>query len=220
MAQHAPFPDTDEILKQMASESVKQSENLRSTVRDLTLQALKTRELSLEQIKGVLKAVTEGVNLGAAKPAVDAGRAIKDAVAGMDDAVAKAVHASHLALQQLASQGKELGDTHVKTALDELKRLEGEFVETIQKASEASMGPFKQQWTDALKHLKIAGSDTGANVAATLEEFSNRMWTTMHESRHASLKAAQTFAGNFAALTSGILIGLSEAMHQHTNKKD
>jgi len=219
MAQHIPLPDTDEILKRMASESVKQGENLRSTVRDLTLQALKTRELSLDQIKGVLRAVTEGVNLGAAKPAIDTGRAIKDAVAGMDDAVAKAVHASHLALQQLAGQGKELSDTHVKRALDDLKRLEGEFFETIQKAAEASMGPLSQQWTEALKHVKIAGTDTGANVAATLEEFSNRMLSTMHESRHASLKAAQSLASNFAALTSGILIGLSEAMQQHTNTK-
>ena len=39
------FPiDTDEVLKQMASEAVKQSENLRVTVRDLTLKALHTRD--------------------------------------------------------------------------------------------------------------------------------------------------------------------------------
>jgi hypothetical protein len=220
MTQHSPLPDTDELLKHMASESVKQGENLRNTVRDLTLQALKTRELSLDQIKSVLRSVTEGVNLGAARPAIDAGRAIKDAVAGMDDAVAKAVHASHLALQQLAGQGQEMTDTHLKRALDDLKRLEGEFFDTIQKAAEAGMGPLKQQWTDALKHVKLTGTDTGANIAATMEDFSNRMVSTMHESRHASLKAAQTLAANFAALTSGILIGLSEALTQHTKPKD
>ena len=39
--------DTDEVLKGLARESVKQGENLRSAVRELTLNALKSRELTI-----------------------------------------------------------------------------------------------------------------------------------------------------------------------------
>ncbi|MCU0765496.1 MAG: hypothetical protein MUF32_05755, partial [Burkholderiaceae bacterium] len=60
-----PMIDTDAVLTQMTAQAVAQGESLRSTVRDLTLQALQSRELSLAQIKSVIKSVTEGVNLGA-----------------------------------------------------------------------------------------------------------------------------------------------------------
>jgi hypothetical protein len=56
--------DVDEVLKKMASESVKQGENIRDTIRDLTLKALQARELSLDQIRSVLASITQGVNLG------------------------------------------------------------------------------------------------------------------------------------------------------------
>ena len=56
--------DVDEVLKKLASESVKQGENLHAAVRDLTLKALQGRELSLSQIKSVLATVTQGVNMG------------------------------------------------------------------------------------------------------------------------------------------------------------
>ena len=42
---------TDEILKTMAAEAVKQQHHLRETVRDLTLKALQARELNLIEIE-------------------------------------------------------------------------------------------------------------------------------------------------------------------------
>jgi hypothetical protein len=59
----------------MAREAVRQSENLRTAVRELTLGALRGRELTVREIKRVVKAVTEGVNLGAATSKLDADRA-------------------------------------------------------------------------------------------------------------------------------------------------
>ena len=71
--------DTDEVLKGMAREAVKQSENLRTAVRELTLGALRGRELTVREIKRVVKAVTEGVNLGAASSKLDADRVLGEA---------------------------------------------------------------------------------------------------------------------------------------------
>src|SRR5947207_14575983 len=100
--------DTDEVLKGLARESVKQGENLRSAVRELTLNALKSRELTLSEIKRVVRSVSEGVNLGATAAKLDGERVFSEALAGMDDAVLKAVQANHLALQQLSAQGQSL----------------------------------------------------------------------------------------------------------------
>src|SRR5689334_5883062 len=105
--------NADDVLKGLAEQAVKQSENLRAGVRELTLNALRGRELTVDQIKRVVKAVTEGVNMGAASSKLDAERVIGEAFAGMDEAVLKAVQANHLALQQLAAQGKDLRDSHM-----------------------------------------------------------------------------------------------------------
>ncbi len=212
------MPNADDMLKQLASESVRQGDNMRDKVRDLTLQGLKTRELNLEQIKSVLKSVTEGVSLGAASPKVDTEKALTDAMHGMDDALRKAVQASRLALEQLSSEGKEFSDTHLKKSIDDLKRLESEFFDTVKKASGAGSAQMKGQWAEVLKHFKFAGTDAGQEVLDTMEAFSNHMRDTMHETRMASLKAAQTFGLNFATLTSGILIGLSQALDEKTEK--
>jgi len=204
--------NTDEVLKQMASQAVQQGDNLRERVHSLTLQALKTRELTLEQITGVLKTVTEGVNLGAAMPKVDIGKAISEALHGMDNALLKAVQASHLALQQVVSQGKEFNETQVTKALHELEHLEDQFLNTVKQASEGATGKVQEQWSDLLKHTKLAGTDSGAQAAQTMEEFRNRITATMRETRAATVKAALTLSENFATLASGILIGLSEAL--------
>lgn len=215
-----PALHPEEALKQMTSQAVQQGENLRETVHNLTLQALKTRELTLEQITTVLKTVTAGVNLGAATPSIDAGKAISDALHGMDQALLKAVHASHLALQQVVSQGKEFNETQVQKVLDDLERLEDQFLATVKQASEGTTGKLREQWDEILKHTKLAGTDSGALAVRTIEDFRNRMTAMMRETRSATAKAALTLSENLATLASGVLIGLSEALQQeHKAKK-
>src|SRR5882762_4666523 len=166
--------DTDEMLKGLARESVKQGENLRSAVRELTLNALRSRELTLGEIKRVIRTVTEGVNLGAASSKLDAERVLGEALAGMDEAVLKAVQANHLALQQLSAQGQNLRESHVKKALDELERLEDEFVASVKEAAKKGTKQIKDQWATVLQQKQAAGLETAAQIEATMEEFGDK----------------------------------------------
>src|SRR5260221_14535457 len=106
--------DTDEMLKGLARESVKQGENLRSAVRELTLNALRSRELTLGEIKRVIRTVTEGGNLGAASSKLDAERVLGAALAGMDEPALQAGQANHLALRHLAPPGQTRREAHGK----------------------------------------------------------------------------------------------------------
>jgi L-fucose isomerase-like protein len=206
--------DADELLKGLARESVKQSDNLRAGVRELTLNALKSRELTLAQIKRVVRAVAEGVNLGAASAKLDTERVLAEALAGMDDAVLKAVQANHLALQQLAAQGQGLRDSHFKRALDELERLEDEFLATVKDAAKKGSKQLKDQWASVLQQKESTGTGTAAQIEATVEEFSDRMREAVKQQRRTAFKAAEVMADNFATLASGILIGITEGLQQ------
>lgn len=208
-----PF-DTDEVLKNMASECVKQGENLRAGVRELTLKALQTRELSLGQIKQVVKSVAEGVNLGASGAGGDAGRVLADALAGMDDALLRAAQASQIALQQLGNAGEDFDQSQMKKALDDLEHMEDEFLGTVRQASEGAGAQLKGQWAGVLQNMKAGGTETGAQVAGMMQQYGEQMQAAMRSQRRAGLKTAHLLGQNFATLASGVLSGLTEALQK------
>jgi hypothetical protein len=210
--------DTDEVLKSLAQQSVKQGENLRAGVRELTLNALRGRELTVEQIKRVVRSVTEGVNLGAATSGVDPDRVLGEAFSGIDEAVLKAVQANHLALQQLSSQGQ--GGSKMQQALDDLERLEDEFLKTVKDATKKGNAQLRDQWAKLLQQKETAGTATQAQIEQTLEEFGERMRDAMRQQRRSAVKAAEAMTQNFATLASGILIGLTEGLQQGKTKRD
>jgi len=212
--------DADEVLKATARESVKQGENLRSAVRELTLNALRGRELTLGEIKRVVRSVTEGVSAGAASSKLDPSDVLSDALAGMDEAVLKAVQANHLALQQLAAQGQSMRDSQMKKALDQLERLEDEFLATVKDAAKKGSKQMKDQWAVVLQRTETNGTRTADEIEATMEEFGKRMHEAVKQQRRTALKAAEVMTENFTTLASGILIGMTEGLQQGKKKKD
>ena len=211
--------DTDEVLKGMARESVKQGENLRSAVREITLNALKSRELTLSEIKRVVRSVSEGVNLGATASKLDGERVFGEALAGMDDAVLKAVQANHIALQSLSAQGQSMRESHMKKALDELERMEDAFLSSVKDAAKKGSKQIKDQWATVLQRTETKGTETASQIEATLEEFGDRMHEAVKQQRRTALKATEAMAENFTTLANGILIGLTEGLQQGKKTK-
>ncbi|HVJ59366.1 MAG TPA: DUF6781 family protein [Burkholderiaceae bacterium] len=203
--------NTDAMLTEMVAAAVKQGENLRVNVRNLTLQALQARDLSLGQMRAVLTSVTAGVNRGAADTEGDPQKMIGKALAGMDEALLQAVRASHIALNQLSEQGADFEDSRLKKSLNELERLEDEFLKVVQQAAGSSTGSLKNGWTQMLQQARADGTETGAEVEAMFSDMTANLQKTMRSGREATFKAAHAFTQNFATLASGILIGLTEA---------
>jgi len=203
----------DEALKKMASEAVKQGGNLRTAVRDLTIKALQTRELSLGQIRAVLRSVTEGINSGAVKAKIDVEKPFADTLAGMDDALLKAVQASQIALQQLTEHDVDFEDSKIKKALNDLEKLENEFLKTVKEANETASKQVRAQWAGVLQRTPSGATETGARVQALMEQFSAPARTALRQQREAGMKAAHMMTQNFGTLASGVLIGLTEGLH-------
>ena len=132
--------DQDALIAQFAQATAKQGETLRKTVSEVTLKALQGRELTLDNIRKVLKSVTQAASAGAAQnPAssVDVEAMLGKAVAGMDAALLQAVEAQRKALQQFIDQGLDLKDKQMKGALAHLEKMEDVFFSTVSKATEA-----------------------------------------------------------------------------------
>lgn len=214
-----PAVDPNELLQSMAAKAVEHGDTLRQSVRDLTLKALTSREATLEQVNKVLQTVTAGVSQGAAASKVETGKILKDALAGMDEAVMKVVEANQIALKKLTDQGSDFEQSQMKKRLDEVKALESQIVASVQKAAEGASAPLKAAWAPLIEQMKVSGSQTGLEAQKLAETFAQSMRQQMETSRETAFKAAHTLTQNYATVVSGILMGLSEAYKEKGARK-
>jgi hypothetical protein len=207
--------DQDALISMFETASAKQSAQLRKAVADATLQALQGRELTLKNIRGALKSVSEAASTGAAKnmsAGVDVEGLLEKAVAGMDDALLKAVDANRAALQQFVAQGADLREKHLKKAVDELEKMEDTMFATLKKTAAGASAPLAGPWAQVLEKMQAGGTLSGTQAATTVEQLTGQVQTAMRESRSASLRAMQVMAESYAAMVSGVLLGMSDAM--------
>ena len=210
---------SEEGLKQTARDSVAAGDQIRERIRDLTLQALQQRKFDYTGFQSVLKSMTEGISLGAEKHGTQMRIALSEAFAGMDQALMKAAQAGSLAMKELASRGKEFSDRDLKQSLEQMKRLEGDFLDIARQVSQTTRGAVRSEWQELLAHTQRAGTDTGAVVAQTMREFSGKMATNIADTTAASLEVARQFGERFAQAASGFLLGMSEALKPEDKSK-
>ena len=210
--------DADALITMFENASAQSSAQLRKAVADATLQALQGRELSLKNIRAVLGTVTQAASTGLAKnagPALDVDGLLDQAVAGMDDALLKAVDANRVALEQLAAQGADLREKHLSKALSDLEKMEDTLFAAVKKAAAGAGEPLAGAWGPVLEKMQAGGTLSGAKAAAAGEQIANmaqQMQGALRSSRATSMRAAQALAESYTAMVSGVLLGMSEAL--------
>ena len=186
--------DQDALITMFAAASAKQGAALRKTVSEATLRALQGRELTLENIRKVVKNVAEAASIGIARndaPQVDVEALIEKALGGIDAALLQAVEANRKALEQFVNGGVSLTEKPLKDALANVEKMEDVFFSAVAKASQ-SAGPLQGPWQNALESFRSKGSATGSQAAQTVESLLGQAQTMLREGRASGMKAAQS----------------------------
>ncbi|MFA6014511.1 MAG: DUF6781 family protein [Gallionellaceae bacterium] len=203
---------SDEGIKQAASAAVSEGDNIREQVRDLTLSAIKQRRMEAGEVQNVIKALTEGISLGLDKRAHDSKQALTQAFSGLDAALMKSAEATHLALQQLTEHSSDFTKQDLKAALDNLKKVEQDFLTTVSDVSSKSSAHIKAEIDELLTHARRTGTDTGRQVSATLAAFSQQVHGVAHDTQAAGSGAVHKLSTRFTQLAAGILEGVAQAL--------
>jgi hypothetical protein len=214
--------DADALIAQFQTATARQGEQLRKAAGDATLAALQGRELTLKNIRAALKSVSEAASAGAAKnlgSGVDVEALLDQAVAGMDDAMLKAVDANRTALSTLVAQGADVRDKHLTKALADLEKMEDTMFAALKKTASGAGAPMAGAWGQVLEKLQAGGTLSGAQAAGTAEQMAQQMQDTMRSTRAASMRAAQALAESYTAVVSGVLMGMSEALQSASTAK-
>ncbi len=207
--------DSEALITQFSEASARGGETLRKAVHEATLKALQGRELTLKNIKASVKQVTEAAAKGAVQNPLGAEQMeplLAKALAGMDAALLQAVEANRHALEQLVAQGATLRETQVQKALADIDKMEDAFFATVRKAVGDGAGPMNAMWAGALEKMQLKGTATGASATETVEQVSRQAQDFMRQGRAASVKAVGVLLDSYAALASGVLIGMSQGL--------
>ena len=213
-----PMFDADALIAMFESATARQGEQLRKASSQATLAALQGRELTLKNIRAALKSVAEAASLGAARNpmamagSLDPETLLDQVVAGMDDAMLKAVEANRTALGTLMAQGADLREKHLAKALDDLDKIEDTMFAAIRKTAAGAGAPLAGAWGAVLEKMQAGGTVSGLQASATTEQMAQQMQDAMRSTRAASMRAAQALAESYTAVVSGVLMGMSEAL--------
>ncbi len=198
--------DPSETIRQAAADSMRRGEDIRRRVHDVTLEALKNRRFDRAGIREVVRAVAEGVTRGADAGGSGVRERLGEAFRGMDEALTRSVEAGRQALRQMAATGRGFSEHELKQGVAGLKKIEHDFVETVNEVASSANERLRPELKEALRQTLHAGTETGRQSARLMAEFALT-----------GIELAGEFSARFAQVASGVLAGMADALSQ---KKD
>jgi len=195
--------DPSETIRQAAADSMRRGEDIRRRVHDVTLEALKNRRFDRAGIREVVRAVTEGVTRGADAGGSGVRERLGEAFRGMDEALTKSVEAGQQALRQMVATGRGFSEHELKQGVAGLKKIEHDFVETVNEVASSANERLRPELKEALRQTLHAGTETGRQSARLMAEFALT-----------GIELAGEFSARFAQVASGLLAGMADALQQ------
>ena len=203
-----------ERIKQSATESVRAGVGIRDRVHDLTLEALRSRRFAPKGVRAVVRAVSEGIALGADGSRTELRQSLADAFHGLDEALRRTAEAGQSALRQLVATGRGFTDNELKAALASMKRIEDDFLATVGHVADAASAQVQPELRKILDEARRSGTETGRQVGSTLTEFAQRVSVASLDLTLAGLEAAGEVGTRFAMLAAGVLGGVADALRK------
>lgn len=202
--------DQQALANLFAQASADQGEALYEAVHSAMLDALIGRDLTLQNIRNVLTAITEAVSSGAERNSLNSAQLetlLSKALDGMDATLLQVVHAQARSLQLLVGYGATLHDKALTTALTTIENMECDFLATVAAAAQHTADAIQVPWARLLGALQKMGSKTGSHARLALEQLTLQPPFAPNGCYTMSLRDLSGMTDNFAAL-SGMLIGM------------
>lgn len=194
-------------------DAVKSGTDVHQQVKDIMLKALTKGQLDMENIQNVTEAVGKGIDQGIAGQDEHAKEVFKQAATALDDALAIAVEASTLAIQEAAAKVTSHHDFN--EAARDIQDIERLFIDTLVKLAKGSNQVIAGIVNDFIDHSRRSGSAVGKQALIGLTALKDlpKLGTGIIVSSTAAT------ASVLAKIGSGILLGIAESLQpSHSNK--
>lgn len=205
------------LLEAEVRHAVEQGHDVQNIVRQLTLRKISARSLDIESLRQIASAVLSGARAGAQKELqqsaaqTDITRTrLKQAVAGLDAALAQLAEASKLALEEAAARAQTFSSEDLARARTDLESLEEMFLETLQSSASGVKDVAGEILHDLAAHGRTNGSAVGAQLKETLAVVTHELGATGRTQIGAGLHLAQATSNLLRQIAAGVLTGLAD----------
>jgi hypothetical protein len=202
-------------VKDAVQTAVKSGINVHQQVKAITLTALTSRQLDMENINSVTEAVGKGINEGISTQGEQAKEVFKQAATALDDALAIAAEASKLAIEEAASRVTEYSQHDLNDAIKDLQAMEGSFLDTLAKVAKGSNQVIAEIVNDFITHTAQSGTAVGKQTLIALEALKG----VSQLSRTLLVSSTVATVSTLAQIGSGILLGIAESLQAAHSKK-
>ena len=205
-----PEPTTSDTASPVATED----QVIRERVKGLTSQALQEGRIDPEAVRDIARAVIGGTPGNMGMSGVETRELFVESVRKLDEALVKSARATHDALQQLATRGKDFTDNDLKEALVSLRNLERDYAAAASHIAEAMTGNLGREMMELAARAQNVGVEASARVASMMSDFAGGVGATsgMAKIRDASVR--------MALLASGVLAGVADALRDQSETKN
>lgn len=202
-------------LKDAVRTAVNSGTNVHQQVKAITLTALTSRQLDMENINSVTEAVGKGINEGMSTQGEQAKEVFKQAATALDDALAIAAEASKLAIEEAASRVTEYSRHDLNDAIKDLQAMEGSFLDTLAKVAKGSNQVMAEIVNDFITHTAQSGTAVGKQTLIALEALKD----ISQLSKTVLVSSTVATVSTLAQIGSGILLGIAESLQAAHSKK-
>jgi len=157
-----------------------------------------------EAVNGALEAARKTT-----RPPVDA---LKETAHGIEDALATLAEASKLTLEEAQSRVDVFSERDLRQTIEDLRALEVMFAETVADLAKSGSTTVRTMLHDFAIHTERTGSNTHASIWAAREAVERALVHSGPPSVPDMARAARSGASIFAAVTSGVLARLADAL--------
>jgi Family of unknown function (DUF6781) len=210
MEQYMPEPITSDA----ASSVTTDDQVIRERVKGLTSQVLQQGRIDPEAVRDIARVMIGGTAGSMAVSGAEARELFADAVRRLDEALVRSASATHDALQQLATRGKDFTDNDLKEALVSLRKLEQDYAAAASHITEAMTGNLRREMMELATHAQNVGVEASARMASMMGEFAGGV------SAVPGIASIRDASGRMALLASGVLAGVADALRGQSDAKN
>ncbi|MEQ1663290.1 MAG: DUF6781 family protein [Thiobacillus sp.] len=184
--------------------------DLHERVRELTARILHERRVPLADARDVIRALT------ACGSELKGG--LKEATAGLDEALSHAAEAASLSLREMTSQGRAFKDNELKSSLTHLRDLESQLVEGLKDTAALSSGKLKEELGSLAEHMKLNGTRTGEQVKESLTRLAQGLKASGKASQSGVREAAELASERLSEAASGVLAAMADSLKRQSER--
>jgi len=197
--------------------AVEEGHEVQEHVRQITLRVIQARSFDIKSLQKTATAVLRGARAGvqtelkqSAAESKVARERLREAVGGLDVALAQFAEAAKLAVQEASGRAERYSGDDLGRARKDVEKLEQMFLDSLRESASATRDAAGDILHDLAAHARVQGSAVGRQMKETLDVIAGEVRRAGRAQAGIGLHLARNTSDLLRQIAAGVLTGLAD----------